>query len=996
MVMASQTETLENPPPPIEVEGSMVRDDTGKDLVVGVLGSDLCIQGVCANSELNHDVGFDGSVQEDKDVGLTIRGVEGFQGSQAVGSFECKSEKEEVEFGGNEASLHKDGVCGSVEVNNDVGFDGSVEEGKVVNVAIRGIVGFEDSQVVGSLEGKSENEVVELGGNEATLKTLDEQKKKEEEVDGILEKEVVSDNVTRVELDGGKVGISGKIDDSDKEKEIGDKEVIDGEEQAKASDGKVEKEVMSDDVIRVESDEGKVGISEKIDDSQEENEIGDEEVNDADEQVKASAGEVKNKVMSDDVIQVESDEGKVAISEKIDLDKEKEIGDEVFNDAEEQVKASDGKVVKHGPVKSSGKSRREGKFSVNDLVWGKVRSHPWWPGQIFDPSDASAQAMKHFRKNCYLVAYYGDGTYAWNEGSKLKSFRSHFSYIEKQKNLEVFRSAVDSALDEVKRRVEFGLACSCIPKDTYDKIKLQVVENCGIRQEPSLVHRVDESLNATSFSPEKLMEYLKALSKFSTGGFDRLELTTAKAQLLAFYRLKGYSCLPELQYCGGLENDTDTDTLINDTDKKLSEVNEHKIHTSKNGDQTGIGDSKATNQSRRKRKHNLKVGDTAKKKSLFEPANGTPDSTHSDYPNDDEAIANLFSPVLSKKRKTIAHHYADVPRVKGRRKTISLDKSSSTTKQSFKIGDCIRRVASQLTGSPSMLKYSGDTSLMVDGNGDNLSENKSDPFSPNFEETQKSSLIFPTEFSSLEDLLSLLQWVAKEPKGDYSFLNVIGSFFSDFRNSIIVTSDSGKEILPTKVGTKRKKPAIGESPETFDFDDLVDTCCMQNGSEEQQSQRSSKPDYERAPSEPEKPVHVYTRRSCSRKQYFGSNHAEVPEKPAGYIDEKSPAELVLNFADLDSVPSETSLNNIFKHFGPLKESETEIDRGSRRARVVFKKCADAQAAFGSAKQFNIFGRSLVDYQLNYSPSALLKASSFATTQDQELHLDHSNVELNVV
>jgi len=626
---------------------------------------------------------------------------------------------------------------------------------------------------------------------------------------------------------------------------------------------------------------------------------------------------------------------------------------------------------------------------VNDLVWGKVRSHPWWPGQIFDPSDASAQAMKHFRKNCYLVAYYGDGTYAWNEGSKLKSFRSHFSYIEKQKNSEVFRSAVDSALDEVKRRVEFGLACSCIPKDTYDKIKLQVVENCGIRQEPSLVHRVDESLNATSFSPEKLMEYLKALSMFPTGGFDRLELTTVKAQLLAFYRLKGYSCLPELQYCGGLENDTDT--LIDDTDKRLSEVNEHTILTSKNGDQTGTEDSKATNQSRRKRKHNLKVGDTAKKKSLLKPANGTPDSTHSDYLNDDEVIANLISPVLSKKRKTIAHHYADIPRMKGRRKTISLEKSSSTTKQSFKIGDCIRRVASQLTGSPSMLKYSGDTSLMADGNGDNLSENKSDPFSPNFEETQKSSLIFPTEFSSLEDLLSLLQWVAREPKGDYSFLNVIASFFSDFRNSIIVANDSGKEILPTKVGAKRKKPPIGESPETFDFD-LDDTGCIQNGSEEQQSQRSSKPDYEHAPSEPEKTVHVYTR----RKQYFGSNRAEVPEKPSGYIDEKSPAELVLNFADLDSVPSETSLNNIFKHFGPLKESETEIDRGSRRARVVFKKCADAEAAFGSAKQFNIFGQSLVDYQLNYSPSALFKASSFATTQDQELHLDLSNGELNVV
>ncbi|GJV06086.1 60S ribosomal protein L10a-1 [Tanacetum coccineum] len=31
----------------------------------------------------------------------------------------------------------------------------------------------------------------------------------------------------------------------------------------------------------------------------------------------------------------------------------------------------------------------EGEFDVSDLVCGKVRSHPWWPGQIVDPSDAS-------------------------------------------------------------------------------------------------------------------------------------------------------------------------------------------------------------------------------------------------------------------------------------------------------------------------------------------------------------------------------------------------------------------------------------------------------------------------------------------------------------------------------------------------------------------------------------------------------------------------------
>ncbi|KAI5383761.1 hypothetical protein KIW84_070933 [Lathyrus oleraceus] len=103
--------------------------------------------------------------------------------------------------------------------------------------------------------------------------------------------------------------------------------------------------------------------------------------------------------------------------------------------------------------------------------------------------------------------------------------------------------------------------------------------------EPNFINKVDESSSVSSFLPEKLMQYLKDLSKFPTRGFDWLELLIAKAQLLW---------------------DNDINLPINDTDKRLSEVNEHTIHVVRIGDQTGTRDSKAANRSRRKRKHNLK------------------------------------------------------------------------------------------------------------------------------------------------------------------------------------------------------------------------------------------------------------------------------------------------------------------------------------------------------------------------------------------------------
>jgi hypothetical protein len=85
------------------------------------------------------------------------------------------------------------------------------------------------------------------------------------------------------------------------------------------------------------------------------------------------------------------------------------------------------------------------------------------------------------------------------------------------------------------------------------------------------------------------------------------------------------------------------------------------------------------------------------------------------------------------------------------------------------------------------------------------------------------------------------------------------------------------------------------------------------------------------------------------------------QKPAGYMDENSPAEIVMNFFEVNYVPSKTNLNKTFRRFGPLKESETEVDRDTSPAIVVFKKSSNAEVAFSSAGRFNIFGPMLVNY-----------------------------------
>ncbi|KAG6600101.1 Serine/threonine-protein kinase ATM, partial [Cucurbita argyrosperma subsp. sororia] len=631
----------------------------------------------------------------------------------------------------------------------------------------------------------------------------------------------------------------------------------------------------------------------------------------------------------------------------------------------------------------------EGDFSVSDLVWGKVRSHPWWPGQIFDPSDSSDKAMKYYKKDFFLVAYFGDCSFAWNEVSHLKPFRTHFSQEEMQSHSEAFQNAVECALEEVSRRYELGLACSCTPREAYDMIKCQVIENAGIREESSRRYGVDKSASATSFEPAKFIEYIRDLAKFPADGGDRLDLVIAKAQLTAFYRLKGHCGLPQFQ--SGLE-DSELDSLCIET--QSGDYAQHADPCQDDAQTSAYKESlEGRSSSYHKRKHNLKDGMFPKKKekSLYELMEDV-DNLDGENWSDARTTTALVSP-STKRRKT--EHPIDDSGTSDGRKTISLAKVSGTAplKQSFKIGDCIRRVASQLTGTPPIVKSISERFQRPDGSFDGHAVPESDVFLQNFDDAQRGRVNFPTEYSSLDELLGQLQLVASDPMKEYSFLNVIVCFFTDFRDSLILRQQPGSEEAMDRISSKRRVQltSTSASPQTFEFEDMSDTYwtdrVIQNGTEVQPPRKTRKRDYQLAVAESEKALQGSRR--PYKKRHSAGNHAMSAEKFTGSVDQPSPAELVMNFSEVDSVPSEKTLNNMFRRFGPLREYETEVDREGGRARVVFKKSSDAEIAYGAAGRFSIFGPRLVNYQLSYVLSTLFKTSQIPRLQDQEMHLDLS-------
>jgi len=605
----------------------------------------------------------------------------------------------------------------------------------------------------------------------------------------------------------------------------------------------------------------------------------------------------------------------------------------------------------------------EGEFCLSDLVWGKVKSHPWWPGQIFDSADASEEAMKYYKKGCFLVAYFGDRTFAWNEPSLLKPFWSNFSQIEKQSNSEAFQSAVSCALEEVSRRIELGLACSCIQKDIYKKIESQVFENTGVRQESSRRNGMDKSTGVRSFEPVKFLEYVRALAQSPSGEPNRLGLVVAKAQLLALNRLKGYNWLPKFQFCGDLSEKSSNDPQLGESIDHSP--NDELIQSSKGRMKTG-------NSSSHKRKHNLKdIGYPSKKeKKLSELIGDVENSSDGEDGSDLKASSKLVSSSSSKKRKSV-DFLSDGSDVQDRPAKVSTT-ASSIPKPSFKIGECIRRAASQLTGPPSIVKCNGEKIQKVEDGSSEVPD-----------KSQSARINFPTDCSSLYEMLSQLNLTAKTPMKGYGLPSTIISFFSGFRNSISLGRYSGKQNpFLGRVGGGRKKKmshGVGHSEE-FEFDDVNDSywtdMSIQNNSEEQPSgdNKNREGEYQLVAFDPNKP-HKSSRRPYSRKKRFSNANYEMETEEAnGYIDkvkqDTSPAELLLNFSEGNSIPSVLNLGKIFRRFGPLKESETEVDVETCRARVVFKRGSDAQVALSSAGTFNIFGPVTVNYQLNYTPSKL--------------------------
>ncbi|KAG6487503.1 hypothetical protein ZIOFF_056089 [Zingiber officinale] len=153
-------------------------------------------------------------------------------------------------------------------------------------------------------------------------------------------------------------------------------------------------------------------------------------------------------------------------------------------------------------------------FELGDMVWGKVKSHPWWPGYLFNEAFASSSVRRTRRDVHVLVAFFGDSSYGWFDPSELVPFDSHYEEKSKQTALRPFVKAVEEATDEASRREALGLACYCRNKYNFGSARVPGYFDVDVPGfEPWGIYSSKQIEDARkNFVPDQSLSFLKQLA----------------------------------------------------------------------------------------------------------------------------------------------------------------------------------------------------------------------------------------------------------------------------------------------------------------------------------------------------------------------------------------------------------------------------------------------------------------------------------------------------
>ncbi|KAF0925666.1 hypothetical protein E2562_017234 [Oryza meyeriana var. granulata] len=184
-----------------------------------------------------------------------------------------------------------------------------------------------------------------------------------------------------------------------------------------------------------------------------------------------------------------------------------------------------------------------------DMVWGKVKSHPWWPGHVYSITLTSdGEVRRGYRDGLVLVAFFGDSSYGWFEPHELLPFEEHFPEKKAQGGGRNFPTAIAEAADEVGRRAALALLCPCRRPDAIRPHEADprylLVDVPGFDTDAEY-HPDQVTAEREKIAPRALLDYLKGAAVEQLDAADRLHEKSIPAiqmsSMLDAYRRSRYA-----------------------------------------------------------------------------------------------------------------------------------------------------------------------------------------------------------------------------------------------------------------------------------------------------------------------------------------------------------------------------------------------------------------------------------------------------------------------
>ncbi|KAM5561211.1 hypothetical protein ABKV19_022018 [Rosa sericea] len=235
---------------------------------------------------------------------------------------------------------------------------------------------------------------------------------------------------------------------------------------------------------------------------------------------------------------LDNDEDDVFDIGRVEIDDQDEDSSEAQNESVDLLSEFDEYVANEKDGMALGTSRALSYgFEVGDMVWGKVKSHPWWPGHIFNEAFATSQVRRTRREGHILVAFFGDSSYGWFDPAELIPFEPHFAEKSRQTNYRNFNRAVEEAVEEVSRRCGVAFVCKC--RNPYNFRATSVPGYFVVDvpdHEHGAVYSTDQIRKARDgFNPADMVSLVKQLASSPVQGDQKsLSFIKNKATLFAY------------------------------------------------------------------------------------------------------------------------------------------------------------------------------------------------------------------------------------------------------------------------------------------------------------------------------------------------------------------------------------------------------------------------------------------------------------------------------